>query len=101
MNVSTCSSARLDQHALQRSDGVDRLVARVAHPQPEVGRHLVVARARGVQPSGRGADQLGEAALDRHVDVLELDPLGHAVALIFGGDLVEPFEDRRGVLLAE
>ena len=32
--------------AIQRVD-------RVAHPQPEVGRDLVVARARGVQPAGR------------------------------------------------
>ena len=44
---------------------------RVAHPQPEIGRHLVVARARGVQPAGRLADQLGEPALHVHVDVFE------------------------------
>ena len=49
---------------------VDR-VDGVAHPEPEVGRHLVVARARGVQPPGRRPDQLGEPALDVHVDVLE------------------------------
>ena len=35
--------------AEQRMDVVDP----VAHPQPEVGRDLVVARARGVQPAGR------------------------------------------------
>ena len=50
-----------------------------------------------MQPARRRADQLGETALDRHVDVLELDLLGHAVALIFGRDPVEPFEDRRCV----
>ena len=43
----------------------------VAHPEPEVGRHLVVARARGMQPAGRRPDQLGEPALHVHVDVLE------------------------------
>ena len=47
------------------------LVDRVAHPEPEIGRDLVVARARGVQPPGGRPDQLGEPALDIHVDVLE------------------------------
>ena len=44
---------------------------RVAHPEPEIGRDLVVARARGVQPPGGRPDQLGQPALDVHVDVLE------------------------------
>ncbi len=48
-------------------DGIDG----VAHPQPEIGRYLVVARARGVQPPGGRADQLGEPALHVHVDVLQ------------------------------
>ena len=50
-----------------RVDGVDGR----ADPQAEIGRDLVVARACGVQPSGRRPDQLGEAALHVHVDVLE------------------------------
>ena len=50
--------------------GVER-VDRVAHPKPEIGRHLIVARARGVQPPGGRADQLGEAALHVHVDVFQ------------------------------
>ena len=54
--------------AEQTMDVVDA----VAHPEPEVGRDLIVARARGVQPPGRRADQLGEPALDVHVNVLEL-----------------------------
>ena len=40
-------------------------------PQPEIGRDLVVARTRGVQPAGGGADQLGQPALDIHMDVFE------------------------------
>ena len=43
----------------------------VAHPELEVGRHLVVARARGVQPPGGRADQLLEPALDVHVHVFQ------------------------------
>ena len=53
-------------------------VDRVAHPELEIGRDLVVARAGGVQPPRRRADQLGEAVLDMHVDVLERRILGHA-----------------------
>ena len=54
--------------AEQAMDVVDA----VAHPEPEVGRDLIVARARGVQPPGRRANQLGEPALDIHVNVLKL-----------------------------
>ena len=51
----------------RRIDAVDR----VAHPEPEIGRDLIVARARGVQPPGRRPDQVGEPALDIHMDVFE------------------------------
>ena len=43
----------------------------VADIETEIGRDLVVARARGVQPAGGGADQLGQPALDIHMDVFE------------------------------
>ena len=61
----------LDQRlleGLQRGIGV---VDGVADIEPEIGRDLVVARARGMQPPGGRADQLGQPALDIHVDVLE------------------------------
>ena len=54
-----------------RGAGASMRVDRVAHPEAEVGRHLVVARARGMQPAGRLADQLLQPRLDIHVDVLE------------------------------
>ena len=81
-----------DQHALQCSDRIDRFVAGIANPQAGVGRDLIVARSGGVQPSRRFADQLAQAMLHRHVDVLEVDALGNAVTLIFSRDLVQPFE---------
>ena len=90
-----------DQHALKPADGVCRFVAGVPNPQPEVGRDLVVARPRGMKATGGRADQLAEPMLDGHVDVLELDALWHAVSLIFGGDLVEAFEDRGRVRVAD
>ena len=40
-----------DEHALKVADRVRRFVASRSDPQPEVGRDLVVARARGMQPS--------------------------------------------------
>ena len=61
----------LGQRALVGGErGIDA-VDRVAHPEPKIGRDLVVARAGGVQPPGRRPDQFGEPALDVHVDVLE------------------------------
>jgi hypothetical protein len=41
------------------------------YPKPEIGRDLVVARARRVQPPGRGPDQTGQPALDVHMDIFE------------------------------
>ena len=55
---------------IERERAVE-LVDRVAYPQAKIGRHLIVARARGMQPSGRRTDQLGEPRLHVHVDVLE------------------------------
>ena len=51
----------------RRVGGVDP----VAHIELEVGRDLVVARARGVQPPGGLADQRLQAALDVHVHVFQ------------------------------
>ena len=84
-----------DQHALKAADRVDRFVAGIAHPEPKVGRDLVVARARRVKPARGRPDQLAEPVLDGHMDVFELDALGNAVALIFVGDLVEPARGSR------
>jgi hypothetical protein len=49
---------------------VDRIDGRT-HPEPEVGRDLIIARARGVQPPGRGPYQFRQPALDVHVNVFE------------------------------
>ena len=59
------------ERLLQRGQRRVGLVDRVAHTEAEIGRDLVVARARGVQPAGRRADQLGKPALDVHVNVFE------------------------------
>ena len=51
----------------RRIDRVDR----ITHPQLEVGRHLIVARARGVQSPGGRTDQFAQPAFDIHMNVFE------------------------------
>jgi hypothetical protein len=47
------------------------LIDGVADPQFEVGRNLIVAGPRGMQPPRRGADQFGEAGFHVHVHVFQ------------------------------
>jgi hypothetical protein len=61
----------LGQRPLIARKGRVDVVDCVAHPELEIGRDLVVARARGMQPPGRRADQLGKPRLDVHMDVFE------------------------------
>ena len=61
----------IGQRAHHVGDLRRQAVDRVAHPQAEIGRHLVVAAARGVQPAAGLADALGQAGLDVHVDVFQ------------------------------
>src|SRR5580704_15882815 len=61
----------LGERALIGGERAVDLIDGIAHPQPEIGCDLVVARARGVQPPRRRPDQLREPALDIHMDVLE------------------------------
>src|SRR3546814_3396642 len=49
-----------DEVGLQVAQGGFQAVDRVARPQPHVGRHLIVARARGVQPACGIADRSEE-----------------------------------------
>src|SRR5690606_3039089 len=50
-------------------DGVDL----VAQPQADVGGHLVVAAASGVQFLAGHADAVGQARFDVHVHVFQID----------------------------
>ena len=52
-------------------------------PETEIGRHLVVARARGMQPPGRRPDQLGKPAFHVHMDVLQRAAEGEGAGLDF------------------
>ena len=99
MMVAACSSARAISAAIRSTTWASSPSDAVAHPQAEIGRHLVVARARGVQAAGGFADDFLEAGLDVHVDVfergLELEPAGldlsaHAVQPGLDGGAVLP-----------
>ena len=84
----------IEQRALCGFDKIDNLVDRRAQIQPHVGRDLVVARARGVQPLAGVAGERGQAALDVHVHVFEIDrPLELAGADLVA-DLGEALLDR-------
>ena len=60
-----------DECCLEPPQGGIEMVDCVAHPKVEVGRHLVVPGARGVEPSRGVADQFGQPMFDIHVNVLE------------------------------
>ena len=63
-------SARCQQRRLQlAAERSIQLSDRVHHPQAEIGRHLVVAAAPGMQLAAHRADQFGQAAFDRGVDI--------------------------------
>ncbi len=61
----------LHQRTLERGQCRIGLIDGVADIEPEIGRDLIVARTRGVQPSRSRPDQLAKPALDIHVNVLE------------------------------
>src|SRR4051794_41923085 len=84
----------LDEDTLEIADRIDSLIAGIADPQPKIGCDLVVPRPCRVKPSGSRADQLAEPMLDGHVNILEIDALWNAAALILCGDLVESLENR-------
>jgi|GEM_PF-2967021 len=72
-------------------------VERIAHPEPEIGGHLVVARPRGVQPTRNVANQLLEPGFDIHVNVFELGAERERPGVDFRFDRIKPLNDGRAV----
>ena len=91
----------LGERPLQVGDLAVERVDGVAHPELEIGRDLVVARARGVQAPGRRADQRAEPAFDVHVHVLEGARKFEFAGLDFAFDFVQTLRDGGRVLGAD
>ena len=80
----------LDEHAAHGGEVGVELIDGVEGPEPQIGGHLVVAGAAGVELARRGADFFVEQALDERMDVLiggagrgaVGEPLGDAVEAV-------------------
>src|SRR5690625_4080678 len=83
----------VDEYLLQLEKLLLQLQVAAPEPQPEVGRHLVVAAACRVQLPAHGPDPLGECPLDVHVDILELDAPVEVAGLDLGLDLAQASHD--------
>ena len=83
-----------EQDVLQGDDEPGDVDQLALAPQPQVGGDLVVAAARRVQLGAGRSGQLGDAPLDRGVDVLVARDERERVAGQLVLDLVERAEDR-------
>ncbi len=92
---------QVEQGALIVGEQGKDLVNRVAQPQADIGGHLVVAAAAGVQAFAGVADQRGEAFFDIEVDIFVLQRPGELAALDFVAHLPEPALDVGEVIGAD
>ena len=87
----------LHEHALEVLQLLERPERVRAREHGHVGRDLVVARAGGVELAADRADDLRQAALDRHVDVLVVVAERERPAVELGLDAVEAAQQRVAV----
>ena len=87
-----------NQRVLKRAKACIDFINRAAHPEAEIGRHLVVAAARGVESAGDRADLLGEPRFGLHMNVFECEIIDHAVRGIIIRHRVQPSRDGGGVV---
>ncbi len=71
--VSVCRRRQVNRAQLQAREFARDAVDGRAQVQANVGGHLVVAGATGVQLFAGDADQFGEPGLDIHVHIFQLD----------------------------
>src|SRR5271154_4935428 len=81
------------QHFLNSTEPGFGARARLAQPKAEIGRNLIVARTRRVQPPPRLADELRQPCFDVEMDVLQLALEDEAAFGDLGRDLVEPLHN--------
>ena len=78
------------QHGLQAGQRLVHGIDQLANPEPEIGRHLIIARACRMQPTRRLADQLGKPRLDVHMDVFQRGREDEVSGSNLGTDGVQP-----------
>ena len=83
----------LEQRKLQAGELGVEVIHRVADIELEVCCDLVVARARGMEPSGGRADQIREPRFHIHVDVFEVAAKFKRPRLDFAEHPVETRQD--------
>ena len=83
-----------DERASQRGDLAVDLIDRLERPEPQIGRHLVVARAAGVELAGDRPHFGVQQALDQSMHVLVGRAHGRAIGQPLG-DAVETVEQLR------
>ncbi|MCY1179793.1 hypothetical protein D9M73_202080 [compost metagenome] len=83
----------LQQAFLQAGDFGQDQVDLVTQPQTDVGGDLIVTAAAGVQFFTGHADAVGQARLDVHVDVFEVDAPVELTGLDFTLDGVQAIDD--------
>ena len=93
--------SRLDERALEVLDLLLHGHDLAAHVHVRVERDLVVAAARRVQAAAGLADGVGQAPLDVHVDVLEVNGELEVALLDLLQDVLEPRDDLIAVLVRD
>src|SRR5690606_8514710 len=90
-----------EQHLAEGREALDDLVRLATTPQPQVGGHLIVARACSVQLSPDLSYDFGQTRLDVHVDVLFLRIPHESAALDLLGYLLQTAHELFGFARAD
>ena len=69
-------SGLCEESAHQILDPRYRRIALIAHPEPEIQSHLIVARPRRMQTASRFADDFLQPGFHVHVNVFQIDAKG-------------------------
>src|SRR5213596_389416 len=89
------------ERALHAGQGGVDGVALGAQPEAQVERHLIVPAPAGVELPADRADELGEAPLDRHVDVLVGGQEAEAAGVELAAHAREPLLEARALAPGE
>ena len=92
---------QIDQRSLAGAESGQNAVDRVAQVEPDVGRHLVVAAAAGMQALAGVTDFGGQCGLDVEVDVFLVERPGELAGANLGQQLGHATADRLEIVLGQ